>query len=105
MGQLSGFVAAAALGRAGELGAHLAKVAYDSPWVEACAHVAAGRLDEAGDVLHVHEAHVYAAMVRLLAAERAGGETPGLPQAIAFFERTGATAYLARAERLLQASA
>jgi hypothetical protein len=44
-------------------------------------------------------------MVQLLAAELAGGETPGLHDAITFFERAGATAYLVRAERLLQASA
>ena len=58
----------------------LERVAFDNPWVEACRHIAAGRLDEAGDALHAHEAYAYAAMVRLLAAERAGGETPGLPR-------------------------
>ena len=43
--------------------------------------------------------------MRLLAAERAGRETPGLREAVSFYEGVGATAYLARAERLLQASA
>ena len=102
--QLSGFIAVAALGRGDELGAQLEKAAYDSPWVEACRHIAEGRLDESGDTLHAHEAHAYAAMVRLLAAERAGRETPGLREAIAFYERAGASSYLARAKRL-QASA
>jgi len=38
-------------------------------------------------------------------AELLDSETPRLPDAIAFFERVGATAYLARAVRLLEASA
>ena len=46
-----------------------------------------------------------AALVRLQAGERKGCETPGLATQIAFYESVGATAYLARAERLLQASA
>jgi len=37
-------------------------------------------------------------------AERTGGETAGLREALAFYESAGATAYLARARRL-QASA
>jgi len=103
--QLGGFVAAAALGLGHELGDHLEKAAYDSPWVDAAAQIAEGRLEEAGDTLHAHEAYSYAAMVRLLAAERAGQETPGLRDAVAFYESVGATAYLARAEALLQATA
>ena len=43
--------------------------------------------------------------MRLVAAERAGRETPELSEAIAFYEQVGATAFLARAESLLQASA
>jgi hypothetical protein len=43
-------------------------------------------------------------MVRLAAAELAGRDFR-LRDAVAFYERVGATAYLARAERLLQASA
>ena len=73
--------------------------------MEASVHVVEGRLEEAGDLLHAHEAYAHAALVRLLAAERTGRETPGLREAAAFYERAGATAYLARAERLLQASA
>ena len=102
---VAGFVTAAALGRGDELGAQLGKVAYDSPWARACAHIAAGRYDEAGDELHAHDAFAYAALVRLHGAEVAGRETPGLRDAAAFYEGVGATAHLARAERLLQASA
>ena len=103
--QLGGFVAAAALGLGPELGDHLGKAAYDSPWVQAAAQIADGRLEEAGETLEVHEAHAYAAMVRLLAAELAGRETPGLREALRFYESVGAIAYIARAERLLQESA
>jgi hypothetical protein len=103
--QVSGFLAAAALGCTAELGAQLDRVAYGNPWVEACRHVVAGRLDEAGDALEAREAYAYAAMTRLLEAELLDGETSRLPAAIAFFERAGATAYLARADRLLKASA
>ena len=46
VGQLSAFVAAAALDRADELEVHLRKVALRSPWAEACTHIAAGRLEE-----------------------------------------------------------
>ncbi len=105
MTQVGGFLAAAALGRTAELGALLDRVAYGNPWVEACKHIVAGRLDEAGDALHAREAHAYAALTRLLEAELLGSETRCLPDAIAFFERAGATAYLARAARLLEASA
>ena len=41
-------------------------------------------------------------MVRLVEAEIAGHETPGLRAAIAFYESVGATAYLARGEALLR---
>jgi hypothetical protein len=41
---------------------------------------------------------------RLLAAERRS-DTRHLPETIDFFRRVGATAYLARAEALLQATA
>ena len=100
--QLDGFVAAAALDLGHELGDHLGKAAFDSPWVEACVQITEGRLEDAGDTLHVHEAHSHAAMVRLLAAERAGRETRGLRDAIGFYESVGATAYLTRAEALLR---
>jgi hypothetical protein len=103
--QVSGFLAAAALGRTAELGVQLDRASYANPWVEVCKQLVAGRLDEAGDALHAREAYAYAALTRLLEAELAGGETRGLPEAIAFFERAGATAYLARAGRLLEASA
>ena len=100
-----GFSVAAGLGMADRLGSSLARVSTGSPWVDAAASIAAGRLGEAGDTLSRHHAHVYAATVRLLEAELAGRETPGLRAAVDFYEGVGATAYLARAERLLQASA
>ncbi len=100
--ELDGFVAATALGLGQELGEHLEKAAFGSPWVDAAAQIAEGRLDEAGETLHRHEAYAHAAMVRLLAAELAGRETPGLREAVAFYERVGATAYLERAEALLR---
>ncbi len=103
--QIGGFLAAAVLGRTAELGSLLDRVAYGNPWVEACKHIVAGRLDEAGDALHAREAHAYAALTRLLEAELVGSETRCLPDAIAFFERAGATSYLERAVRLLEASA
>ena len=103
--EISGYIAAAALGLGEELGRHLDKAAFVSPWVDAALQISEGRLDAAGETLHAHEAHVYAAMVRLLEAELAGRQTRGLRAAVEFFERVGATAYLARAERFLQASA
>jgi hypothetical protein len=102
---LGGFLTAEALGLGPELGAALANVMGSNPWLQASAHVVEGRLEEAGDLLYAHEAYAQAALVRLLAAERTGRETPSLRDAIAFYERAGATAYLARAVRLLQASA
>ena len=102
---LDGFVAAARLGLGHDLRVHLAKAAFGSPWVDAATQISEGRLDEAGATLEGHGAHAHAAMVRLLEAEYAGRETPGLRAAVEFYERVRATAYLARAERLLQASA
>ena len=100
--QIECFLAATALGRADELGTHLRRVAFDSPWVEACRHIVEGRPDEAGAVLDACQARTYAAMVRLLAAEMSGRETPGLRQAVAFYRGVGASAYLARGEALLR---
>jgi hypothetical protein len=106
LGFIEGSVAADALDRAAELGRHLAtKAAFASPWVDACAAIGTGRREEAADVLETRGARTLAALVRLTAAERAGRETPGLREAVAFYESVGATAYLARAESLLQASA
>ena len=105
LGFVEGFLAADALDRAAELAGHLEKAAFASPWVDACAAIGAGRREEAADALEAHGAHALAALVRLAAAERAGRETPGLREAVAFYERVGATAYLARAQPLLQASA
>jgi class 3 adenylate cyclase/tetratricopeptide (TPR) repeat protein len=105
LGFVEGFLAADALDRAAELTGHLEKAAFTSPWVDACAAIGAGRREEAADVLEARGALTLAALVRLHTAERAGRETPGLQEAVAFYERVGATAYLARAARLLQATA
>ncbi len=106
LGFVEGFLAADMLDRAAELAGHLEqKAAFASPWVDVCVAIAAGRREEAADVLEAHGTRTYAALVRLHAAERAGRETPALRDAVAFYERVGATAYLARARRLLQASA
>ena len=102
---VAGGIAAEGLGLGAELRDAIANIVGSSPWVAASIHVVEGRLEEAGDVLHAHEDYPDAALVRLLAAERAGREVPGLRDAVAFYERVGATAYLARAVRLLQASA
>ncbi len=102
---VDGFLVAHVLGVGEGLGEQLAKASYETPWVATCRLVAAGRLDEAAATLHAHEAYAYAALVRLYAAEQTGRETPGLREAVTFYESVGATAYLARAERLLQASA
>ncbi len=102
---LDGFVAAAGLGLGDGLGVHLAKAAHGSPWVEAAARISEGRYDVAGMILEESCAYAYSAMVRLLEAELTGHGTPGLRAAVEFYESVGATAYLARAERLLQASA
>jgi len=99
---VDGFLAATALGLGPELGEHLRKVTFASPWVEVCAQIAEGRLDEAGATLAARGAPTYAAMVRLLAAERAGQETPGLRETVSFYESVGATAYLGRAVPLLR---
>ena len=102
LSQVEGFAAASILGRARELGGHLGKLNFGSPWAAACAQIVDGRLDDAGDTLATAGANPYAALIRLVAAEREGQETPGLRDAIAFYERVGATAYLSRAASLLR---
>jgi class 3 adenylate cyclase/tetratricopeptide (TPR) repeat protein len=102
---VDGVLAAATLGLGAEFRDALRKATFDSPWVEATRLITEGRLEGAGDVLHAHAAYAYAALVRLHAAERTGQDSPGLRDAVAFYRRVDATAYLARAERLLQATA
>jgi hypothetical protein len=99
------FVAAEAYGRGAELSAQLGKAAFTNPWHDASAAIGSGRHDRAADILDAHGAVSLAALVRLGAGELAGRETPGLRDAAAFYGRVGATAYQARAERVLQASA
>jgi predicted ATPase/class 3 adenylate cyclase len=102
---VEGAVTAELLGLDGEFGAALANIVGSNPWLEVCISIIDGRLEEAGEMLHAREAYPQAALVRMLAAERAGRETPGLADAVVFYEGVSASAYRARAERLLQASA
>jgi class 3 adenylate cyclase len=101
---LDAFIAAEAVGRGPELAALLENAVVRTPWVVAGELIGNGDFVPAADVLFERDAVTYAAYVRLRAAERTG-ETSQLGEAIAFFQRVGATAYLARAEALLQATA
>jgi predicted ATPase len=102
---IEGAMAADALGLAAELRAALARVVGTNPWIEAATHLLDGRFEAAGDLLHDRQAYPQAALVRLVEAERQGRETPRLGDAVAFYESVGASAYLARAGRLVQATA
>jgi class 3 adenylate cyclase len=101
---VDGFLAGSALRRGSELAATLEKTMARTAWVLAFESIGHGDLAGAADVLAERGALAHAAEVRLLAAERTG-DNRGLTDAIAFFQRVGATAYLARAEALLQATA
>ncbi len=90
-------IVAEALGLGAPLLKELAGVRSLLPWAEASMAVVEGRFEEAGDQLEAREDHTHAALVRLVGAERTGRMTQGLRKAIAFYERVGATAYLARA--------
>jgi ATP/maltotriose-dependent transcriptional regulator MalT len=101
---LDAFVAAAVLGRGADLAALMSKANLRTPWVEAGKLIGHGEFAQAADLLTERDAVTYAAYTRLLAAERSGDHRD-LGDAIAFFQRVGATAYLTRAEALLQATA
>jgi tetratricopeptide (TPR) repeat protein len=101
---VDGFVIGSALGRGVELAATLEKAVVRTPWVLAFEAIGHGDLAGAADLLAERGALAHAADVRLVAAERSG-DNRGLNGAIEFFERVGATAYLTRAEALLQATA
>jgi class 3 adenylate cyclase/tetratricopeptide (TPR) repeat protein len=101
---LDGFVAVQTLGRGPDVAPLLDKASVRTPWVDAGAAVLNGEFARAADILSERDAATYAAYTRLLAAERRS-DTRHLPEAIDFFRRVGATAYLARAEALLQATA
>ncbi len=98
---IDGCITAESVGLGGDLAAALAAAVMTTPWITVGGHIVAGRFEEAGDLLYSCGDYAHAALVRLYAAERAGRETPELREAVAFYERVGATAYLARAERLL----
>ena len=97
---IEGCVAAVELGMGAGLGASLARVVGTNPWVEACVDVVEGRLEDAAVLLHAAEDYPDAALVRLLAAERVGRETPGLRDAVDFYESVGATALFSRARHV-----
>jgi hypothetical protein len=82
----------------------LEKATFRTPWVEAGEAILHGDFALAADILSERAALTHAAHTRLLAAERTGA-TRLLPDAIDFFQRVRATAYLTRAEALLQATA
>jgi class 3 adenylate cyclase len=105
LNHVEAFVAADTYGRVGELAAHLDKAAFSSPWYDACAAIESGDHELAASRLEEHGAVSLSMLVRLHGAERAGGETHGLRDAAAFFDRVGAPVHHARAERLLQATA
>ena len=101
---LDGFIAAEAVGRGPELAATLAKAVVRTPWAEAGEAIASGDHAAAAGILAERDAVTEAQYLRLLAAERTG-RADDLGEAIAFFERVGATAYVARAESLLRSTA
>jgi hypothetical protein len=90
-------IVAEALGRGPALLEALADAVGRTPWADASVAIVEGRFDDAGSILEEHGDLPHAALVRLVGAERAGRRTPGLEKAIAFAERVGASAWLARA--------
>ena len=98
------FVATKSLGRGPELAATMAKANLRTPWVEAAELIGHGEFARAAELLSDRGAVTDPAYLRLLAAERTG-DTKGLSETTAFFQRVDGTAYLARAEALLQATA
>lgn len=90
-------IVAESIGRGSELLEVLTDVRSQTPWAEAGAEIVEGRFGDAANLLEAHGDFAHAALVRLLEAERSGRPTPGLPKAIAFYKRVGATASLARA--------
>ena len=76
-----------------------------SPWRAAACAVAAGELGRAAELYEEVGAVPHWAYARLAAAEERGSSGTGLERALAFYREVGATAYLARGEALLAASA
>jgi class 3 adenylate cyclase/tetratricopeptide (TPR) repeat protein len=93
-----------ALERADELAKALTRVPRASPWREASLAIGSGELSRAAEIYSGAGSHAQEAYTHLRAAEAedAGAQ---LDKAIAFFRQAGATAYLARAERLVSAAA
>jgi len=76
-----------------------------SPWRAAACAVAAGELERAADLYEAIGALPHWAYARLAAAEERDTSGPELERALAFFREVRASAYLARGEALLAASA
>jgi class 3 adenylate cyclase/tetratricopeptide (TPR) repeat protein len=92
------------LGRGTELRDLASSVRVKTRWQPAAVAVARGDLDDAAAALAEIGATTEEAFAHLYAAE-AGGPPEHLERALAFYRRVGATAFVARAERLLAASA
>jgi class 3 adenylate cyclase/tetratricopeptide (TPR) repeat protein len=92
------------LQRGDELAEALSRTLRASPWRAGSLSIAAGQLARAADIYGEAGSFAQEAYTHLRAAEAedAGAQ---LDKAIAFFRRAGATAYLARAERLVSAAA
>jgi tetratricopeptide (TPR) repeat protein len=92
------------LQRGDELAEALSRTLRATPWRAGSLSIAAGRLARAADIYGEAGSFAQEAYTHLRAAEAedAGAQ---LDKAIAFFRRAGATAYLARAERLVSAAA
>jgi len=92
------------LGRSGELAAPLARMTWESRWISAGRALAAEEFVRAADIYAETGNRFFEAYTRLRAAE-AGAPGAQLNRAIDFFEQVGATAYLRRAESLVEATA
>jgi tetratricopeptide (TPR) repeat protein len=100
-----------ALGRAGELEAVVQNATMSNRWLDAARAYAAGRFEEAADILAAIGAIPDEAFARLRAAEglvHAGRRSEAddqLQRALAFYRSVGATAYIREGESLFAASA
>ena len=100
-----------ALGRGAELADFVAAITTPTPWLEAAAAVAGGEFERAADRYAAIGSLPQEAFARLQAAQRLladGRRTEAsvqLHQALAFYRKVRASAYLCEAEALLAASA
>jgi tetratricopeptide (TPR) repeat protein len=96
-------IALAALGRAADVDAIAETAPTPTPWRDAGLALAHGKPTEAAEIFAAMGALPYEAEARLRAATT--GADAGLDDAVDFFRRVGATAFLREAEALLRASA